>query len=130
MVGRDDVGAAIPDGFQVFAADDLDAEDDVRQHPDDGQQDPIQQHSASPLNMCKNRALEQVEAFLRADVAGVHQDGIVGLLQRGDGAVGILVVALPDVGQHGGEGRQAGLFLPVPCGGARRGPRQLPSGKF
>ena len=61
--------------------------------------------------MRKNRALEQVKALLQADAACVHQNGVVGLFERGHGAVAVLVVALPDVGQHGGEvGRLAFFF--------------------
>ena len=53
--------------------------------------------------MCKNRALEQVKALLQADAACVHQNGVVGLFERGHGAVAVLIVALPDVRQHGGK---------------------------
>ena len=41
VVGCDDIGAPIADGFQILAADDLKPPDDVRQHPDDGQQNPV-----------------------------------------------------------------------------------------
>ncbi len=37
--------------------------------------------------MRKNGALQQVKALLQTDVTGVHQDGVRGLFQRGDGAV-------------------------------------------
>ena len=60
--------------------------------------------------MRKNRALEQVKALLQADAACVHQNGVVGLFERGHGAVAVLVVALPDVGQHGGKIRGLALL--------------------
>ena len=53
--------------------------------------------------MRKNRALQQVKALLQTDVAGVHQNGILRLLQGCNGAVAVLIVALPDVRQHGGK---------------------------
>ena len=50
--------------------------------------------------MFLDRALEQRDALLKVDLAGVDADGVGGLAQRGDGAVGVLLVALADVGQH------------------------------
>ena len=41
MIRRNDISAAIADGFQILAADDLKPPDDVRQHPDNGQQNPV-----------------------------------------------------------------------------------------
>ena len=44
MVAGNDQRAAVVHGVVVLAPDDLDAPDQVRQHPHDGQNDPIQQH--------------------------------------------------------------------------------------
>jgi len=48
VVGCDDIGAPIADGPQILAADDLKPPEDMRQHPDDGQQNPIQKHKQPP----------------------------------------------------------------------------------
>ena len=48
VVGCDDIGASIADGPQILAADDLKPPEDMCQHPDDGQQNPIQKHKQPP----------------------------------------------------------------------------------
>ena len=41
VVRCDDVGASIADGLQILTPDDLEPEQNVGQHPDDGQQNPV-----------------------------------------------------------------------------------------
>ena len=50
--------------------------------------------------MFQDRASEQGKTLVKVDLAGVDADGILGLFQRRDGPVHILVIPLADIGQH------------------------------
>ena len=52
MVGRDHIGAAVAHSLVMFQADDFDAPDEPCKYPDDGQNDPIQQHVRPPNQIC------------------------------------------------------------------------------
>ena len=54
-----------------------------------------------PAARSRMTCFERGKALLDVQVAGVHQDGVLGPAQRGGGAVGVLVVPAADVGQHG-----------------------------